>query len=183
MVCFLGTGITERNKKRTVAQVSRLRLPLRFSLIVPIKSFSRKVVQKFWGEVSVLSLPLNVIIHADNWKIKQGCSWSQFVMSIKDSAISFRSYGSGFRRTCFTRWRNRRWWVRLINQRRFIQGDYYNLYQQLQLDDTMPHRYIRLDLRTLHQFLGMVYPHLVKKCPRAPLSPEHRLLIALRYVV
>ena len=84
------------------------------------------------------------------------------------------------RRSC--RWRNRRWWVRPINQRRLIQGDYYNLYQQLQLDDTMLHRYIRMDLRTLHQLLGMVYPHLVKKCPRA-LPPEHRLLIALRYVV
>ena len=44
---FLGTGITEQNKKKTVAKVSRLRLPLRFSLFVPLKSFSRKVVQKF----------------------------------------------------------------------------------------------------------------------------------------
>ena len=54
---FFGTGVTERNKKNTVAKVSRLRLPLRFSSIVPT-SRSPEELFKSWGEVSVLSLPL-----------------------------------------------------------------------------------------------------------------------------
>ena len=39
--CFVGTGVTERNNKSTVAKVSRLLLPLRFSWI-----FLSSVVQK-----------------------------------------------------------------------------------------------------------------------------------------
>ena len=43
---FLETGVTERNKKSTVAKVSRLRLPLRFSWI-----FRRVVVQKTFSKL------------------------------------------------------------------------------------------------------------------------------------
>ena len=44
---FLGTGVTERNKKSTVAKVSRLRLPLRFSVIVPSNHCPEKLFKSF----------------------------------------------------------------------------------------------------------------------------------------
>ena len=44
---FLGTGITERNEKGTVAKVLRLRLPLHFSLIVPSSRSPEKLFTSF----------------------------------------------------------------------------------------------------------------------------------------
>ena len=44
---FLGTGVTERNKKSTVAKVSRLRLPLRFSFIFPLSRLPEKLFKSF----------------------------------------------------------------------------------------------------------------------------------------
>ena len=44
---FLGTGVTERNNKSTVAKVSRLRLPLRFSLIFPLSRSPEKLFKSF----------------------------------------------------------------------------------------------------------------------------------------
>ena len=48
---FLGTGVMERNKKSTVAKVSRLRLALRFSWIFPLNRWPEKLFKSF--EVSV----------------------------------------------------------------------------------------------------------------------------------
>ena len=44
---FLGTGVTERNKKSTVAKVSRLRLPLCFSWIFPSSRSPEKLFKSF----------------------------------------------------------------------------------------------------------------------------------------
>ena len=44
---FLGTGITERNKESTVAKISRLRLPLRFPLIVPSRRSPENLFKSF----------------------------------------------------------------------------------------------------------------------------------------
>ena len=75
--------------------------------------------------------------------------------------------------------RERRWWVRPLNQNRALQGDYYNLFHELKFDETILFRYIRMDLQTFHELLIMVYLRLLKRSPRA-LPPEHRLLLALR---
>lgn len=79
------------------------------------------------------------------------------------------------------RWRNRRWWVRPVNQNRDAQGDFGNLFQELKEDDTMFHRYTRMDVETFSDLLRLVGPHLRKYHPRA-LSPEQRLSLTLRCV-
>ena len=48
---FLGTGVTERNKKSTVANVLRLRLTPRFSLIFPLSRSPEKLFKSY--EVNV----------------------------------------------------------------------------------------------------------------------------------
>ena len=52
---FLGTGVTERNKKSTVANVLRLRLTPRFSLIFPLSRSPEKLFKSYEVNVSVLS--------------------------------------------------------------------------------------------------------------------------------
>lgn len=80
-----------------------------------------------------------------------------------------------------SRWRNRRWWVRPINQNRPNQGDYNNLYQELREDDVLFHRYTRIDVPTFDNLLDMIRPYLSETSPRA-LLPEQRLIMTLRYV-
>ena len=58
---FLGTGVTERNKKSTVAKISRLRLPLRchltVSLIVPSSRSPEKLFKSFEVKCRYLAYP------------------------------------------------------------------------------------------------------------------------------
>lgn len=85
-----------------------------------------------------------------------------------------------FRRRRNSRWRNRRWLVRPINQNRAILGDHSNLLQELKEDTTLFYRYTRMDVGTFEHLLQIVSPYLMKNHPRG-LEPELRLIIALRY--
>ena len=54
---FLGTGAPERQEKHSGKGIA-IALPTALFLNFSVKSLARKVIQKFWGEVSVLSLTL-----------------------------------------------------------------------------------------------------------------------------
>ena len=56
---FLGNGVTERNKKSTVAKVARLRVPLCFSLFVPSSRSPEKLFKSCsrWGSDGNWLLP------------------------------------------------------------------------------------------------------------------------------
>lgn len=86
------------------------------------------------------------------------------------------------RRRRSDRWRNRRWYVRPINQNRRLQGDYYHLLQELKEDESMFFRYLRMDLETFTELLELIHPHLARVHSRA-LNSELRLALTLRYSV
>ncbi|KYN21997.1 hypothetical protein ALC57_05621 [Trachymyrmex cornetzi] len=75
------------------------------------------------------------------------------------------------------RWRNRRWWVRPINQRRSQYGDFSTLFSELKEDLDLFFRYTRMDVPTFYELLRLVEPYLRKKQ-----YPEQRLAITLRYL-
>ncbi|XP_032685188.1 protein ALP1-like [Odontomachus brunneus] len=80
------------------------------------------------------------------------------------------------------RWLNRRWWVRPINVARPIYGDYEHLVQELKYNDLETFfRYARMKKETFKHLLQMTKPFLTKLSKRA-FSPEHRLIITLRYL-
>ncbi|XP_024893938.1 protein ALP1-like isoform X1 [Temnothorax curvispinosus] len=80
------------------------------------------------------------------------------------------------------RWRNRRWWVRPINTRRAQYGDFATLFAELKEDEDMFFRYTRMDVPTFYELLRLVGPFLQKGSIRAPICPEQRLAITLRYL-
>ncbi|CAL1681009.1 unnamed protein product [Lasius platythorax] len=88
------------------------------------------------------------------------------------------------RRTSF-RWINRKYWVRPINIRRPVQGDFDHLLQELKTDSYMFFRYTRMSLSVFlsvfNHFLEMMKPFLTKKSHRA-LVPEQRLALTIRYL-
>lgn len=88
------------------------------------------------------------------------------------------------RRTSF-RWINRKYWVRPINIRRPVQGDFDHLLQELKTDSYMFFRYTRMSLSVFlsvfNHFLEMMKPFLTKKSHRA-LVPEQRLALTIRFV-
>ncbi|KYQ49748.1 hypothetical protein ALC60_11175 [Trachymyrmex zeteki] len=75
-------------------------------------------------------------------------------------------------------WRNRRWWVRPINQRRSQYGDFSTLFSELKEDSD----YTRMDVPTFYELLRLVEPHLRKNSIRPSICPEQRLAITLRYI-
>ncbi|XP_066589329.1 uncharacterized protein [Prorops nasuta] len=82
------------------------------------------------------------------------------------------------------RWANRRWHVRPINQKRKDQGEYYNLFKELERskDDSMFFEYTRMSMRHFEKLLHFLSPSLTKKNHRA-LNAEQKLIIALRYII
>jgi len=76
--------------------------------------------------------------------------------------------------------KKKRLWVRPINVRRPLFGDFQHLFQELKEDDTMFFKYTRMNLSTFNKLLDILRPHLEKRNWRA-LSAEQRLIIMLRY--
>ena len=66
---FLGTRVTERNEKSTVAKVSRLRLPLCFSWIFPSSRCPEKVLRWSVGIQPTLKRRLNILSLALSWAL------------------------------------------------------------------------------------------------------------------
>jgi len=79
------------------------------------------------------------------------------------------------------RWLNRKYWVRPINLRRPLQGDYDNLLQEMKADPYMFFKYTRMSINVFNYFLEIMKPFLIKKSHRA-LVPEQRLALTLRFV-
>ncbi|XP_025262921.1 uncharacterized protein LOC112637408 [Camponotus floridanus] len=84
------------------------------------------------------------------------------------------------RQTSF-RWINRKYWVRPINIRRPIQGDFDHLLQEMKTDPYMFFRYTRMSVNVFNHLLEIMKPFLTKKSHRA-LVPEQRLALTLRYL-
>ncbi|XP_020298389.1 uncharacterized protein LOC109862686 [Pseudomyrmex gracilis] len=80
------------------------------------------------------------------------------------------------------RWKNRRWWVRPINDRRAEYGDFQTLFSELKEDTDLFFRYTRMDVPTFYELLRLVGPHLEKRSMRPSICPEQRLAITLRYL-
>ncbi|XP_011884125.1 PREDICTED: putative nuclease HARBI1 [Vollenhovia emeryi] len=80
------------------------------------------------------------------------------------------------------RWKNRRWWVRPINTRRKVYGDFATLFSELKEDVDLFFRYTRMDVSTFYELLRLVSPYLQKRSMRPSISPEQRLAITLRYL-
>lgn len=84
------------------------------------------------------------------------------------------------RQTSF-RWINRKYWVRPINMRRPMQGDFDHLLQEMKTDPYMFFRYTRMSTNVFNHLLEMMIPFLTKKSHRA-LVPEQRLALTIRFV-
>jgi len=78
------------------------------------------------------------------------------------------------------RWRNRRWWVRPINNRRAEYGDFATLFSELKEDPDLFFRYTRMDVPTFYELLRLISPYLQKRSLRRPICPEQRFAITLR---
>jgi len=76
---------------------------------------------------------------------------------------------------------NKRLWVRPINVRRPLFGDFEHLFQELKNDEIMFFKYTRMNINIFNKLLNMLEPHLQKKNWRA-LPAEQRLIIMLRYM-
>lgn len=83
------------------------------------------------------------------------------------------------RRTIDKRWRNRRWLVRPVNQKRKQQGEYDNLFQELKNDEQMFHIYTRMNIPHWNKLLAILETYLTKKSKKA-FPAEQRLIITLR---
>jgi len=66
------------------------------------------------------------------------------------------------RQTSF-RWINRKYWVRPINMRRPMQGDFDHLLQEMKTDPYMFFRYTRMSTNVFNHLLEMMIPFLTKK--------------------
>ena len=76
----------------------------------------------------------------------------------------------------------RSYWVHPINALREEKGEFYTLYPDLRHFTPKFFAMYRMNPRKFDQLLRLVGPHLEKKWTRlrSPLSPEHKLVIALR---
>ncbi|XP_050516479.1 uncharacterized protein LOC126891345 [Diabrotica virgifera virgifera] len=79
--------------------------------------------------------------------------------------------------------RNRRWWVRPINQDREKKGDFRRLINEMRLYDAeWFFTYTRMTPTLFESLLNMVGPHLTKNSIRKALHPSQRLAITLRFL-
>ncbi|XP_039308911.1 protein ANTAGONIST OF LIKE HETEROCHROMATIN PROTEIN 1 [Solenopsis invicta] len=77
--------------------------------------------------------------------------------------------------------KKRLFWVRPINVRRPLFGDFQHLFQELKDDETMFFKYTRMNLLIFNKLLNILRPHLQKRHWRA-LPAEQRLIIMLRFL-
>ena len=72
--------------------------------------------------------------------------------------------------------------VHPINQGREVFGEYHHLFQEIKDDEEKFFPYVRMKKRTFNIILDAIGPYIEKKTTnfRRPISPEERLVIALR---
>lgn len=80
------------------------------------------------------------------------------------------------------RYRNRRWWVHPIFQKRSTQGHFLTLFQDLKTDSEKFFRYTRMDQTAFYILLDKIESKLKKRSRRQYICPEQRLAITLRFV-
>uniref|UniRef100_A0A672FU35 DDE Tnp4 domain-containing protein n=1 Tax=Salarias fasciatus TaxID=181472 RepID=A0A672FU35_SALFA len=82
------------------------------------------------------------------------------------------------------RGRRRRHWIHPINQQRWEQGNFHNLVAELALDKQRHHIYFRKSAEQMDHLLSIVGPELTRQTTnyRAPIEPEQRLAVAVRFL-
>ncbi|KAK7907089.1 hypothetical protein WMY93_015701 [Mugilogobius chulae] len=80
--------------------------------------------------------------------------------------------------------RRRRFWVHPINQRRQQQGYFHNLIAELRQDSQRHHRFFRMSVEQFDEIISIIGDDLRRQTTnyRAPISPQERLAVALRYL-
>ena len=78
---------------------------------------------------------------------------------------------------------NRSIWVHPLNNLREEKGEFYSLYPDLRHYNKKFFKFYRLSVEKFDQLLDLVGPEITKKYSnfRAPISPEQRLVLTLRY--
>ena len=78
---------------------------------------------------------------------------------------------------------NRSIWVHPLNNLREEKGEFYSLYPDLHYYNKKFFKFYQLSVEKYDQLLDLVGPEITKKYSnfRAPISPEQRLFLTLRY--
>ncbi|KAH7723751.1 nuclease HARBI1-like protein [Aphelenchoides avenae] len=78
--------------------------------------------------------------------------------------------------------RRRRFGIHPINRKRWVHGEFHKLVPQLRDDPARFKEHFRLKPEQFDLLLELLHNSLLKRSQRAPLSPEERLAVTLRYL-